>query len=108
MIRCAISMTLSLFLVAPVFAQSPKPVTFQCTTDKDGKTLKATGTNPNPFDKTCDVTCYYTTGDKAQKFQSWSGVLLHKNGVNELMGENHGGKDMKPPLTNISAKGTCK
>jgi hypothetical protein len=25
------------------------------TTDKDGKTLKATGTNPNPFDKTCDV-----------------------------------------------------
>jgi hypothetical protein len=54
------------------------------------------------------VTCYYTTGDKAQKFQSWSGVLLHKNCVNELMGENHGGKDMKPPLTNISAKGTCK
>jgi hypothetical protein len=104
----ALSMTLSLFLVAPAFAQSPKPVTFQCTTDKDGKTLKATGTNPNLFDKTCDVTCYYTTGDKAQKFQSWSGVLLHKNCVNELMGENHGGKDMKPPLTNISAKGTCK
>ena len=67
--------------------------------------MKATGTNPNPFDKT--VTCLYDRR-QAQKFQSWSGVLLHKNCVNELMGENHGGKDMKPPLTNISAKGTCK
>lgn len=108
MIRCALSITLIPCLVAPALAQSPKPVTFQCTTDKDGKTLKATGTNPNPFDKICDVTCYYTTGDKTQKFQSWSGVLLHKNCVNELMGENGGGKDMKPPLTGISAKGTCK
>jgi hypothetical protein len=38
MIRRALSTTLSLFLLAPAFAQSPKPVTFQCTTDKDGKT----------------------------------------------------------------------
>jgi hypothetical protein len=72
MIRCALSMILSLCFFAPALAQSEKPVTFQCTTDRDGKTLKATGTNPNPFDKTCEVTCYYTTGDKKQKFQSWS------------------------------------
>lgn len=78
MIRCALSMTLTLCLIVPALAQSPKSVTFQCTTHRGGKTLKATGTNPNPFDKICNVTCYYTTGDKTQKFQSWSGVLLHK------------------------------
>ena len=104
---------------SPVWAQgsgsgqkSPPPTvkqaTFECTTDKDRKTLKATGTNPNSFDQTCSVTCTYTAGDKKQGTQSWSNVLLQKQAVKQFMGGNDGGSSMRPPITNLSAKGSCK
>lgn len=33
MIRCTLSMTLTLCLIAPALAQTPKPITIECTTD---------------------------------------------------------------------------
>ena len=83
-----------------------QPVTIECTTDKDRKSLTMVGTNPNVFPEVCSVVCTFTTGDKQQKKFVREFVQLSKQAMKvDLGGELSPGK---PPLTNLVTKAVCK
>ena len=83
-----------------------QPVTIECTTDKDRKSLTMVGTNPDVFPEVCSVVCTFTTGDKQQKKFIRESVQLSKQAMKvDLGGELSPGK---PPLTNLVTKAVCK
>ena len=95
------SMTFMLSLVAPALAQTPKPITIECTTDH--KTLSVTENNPNAFEARCEYTCYYTAADKKQHHTSTARAIVrpakHTSGMGRVEGE--------PPYGDVTTKGSC-
>jgi len=75
MTRLALSITFMLSLVASALAQTPKPITIECTTDH--KTVSVTETNPNAAEALCEYTCYYTAADKKQHHTNTKAVPDH-------------------------------
>jgi len=101
MIRRALSMTFLLSLAASALAQTPQPVSIECTTDS--KSLSVTKTNPNPAEALCEYTCSYTAADNQQHKTSKASIIL-RPGTNT---SDWGRIDGEPPYSNVSIEGTC-
>jgi hypothetical protein len=101
MTRRALSIAFMLSLVAPALAQTPKPVTIECTTDR--KTVSVAETNPNAAEAICEYACYYTAADKQQHHTSTSSGIVRPGKNTSGMGRVDG----EPPYTAISTKGSC-